>query len=148
MNGRPHPVRVDMLSPTLRDMLRDRGFAETHLHVGAALDFGQLWASVQFTLAGAACGPRQFASPGAAFADGTGFAPWLLRAAYARCVTAAYAHSAFARHPDFAAYLTDEVFPRLAERYGVGPASAQLRASRSCTAAVSTRGRRSGPTCT
>lgn len=126
LNSRPQPVRVDTLSPTICDLLRDRGFAETHLHVGAALDFSQLWTSVQLTLA--KCEPKHFASPGAAFSDGSLFAPWLLRVAFARCVTAAYVQSGFARHADFATYLIEEVFPAHVKQYGLGLASSQLRA--------------------
>jgi hypothetical protein len=37
------PAEIDLLSPILRTQLQDRRYAETHLHLGAAMDFRLLW---------------------------------------------------------------------------------------------------------
>src|SRR5262245_16518090 len=40
------PAVINVLSPPLALLLRDRGYAETHCHIGAALDFPLLWVGV------------------------------------------------------------------------------------------------------
>lgn len=115
----PPPARVETLAPMLRAVLADRGYAETHMHVGAALAFPDLWASTQYTLARPECRPDQFGSSGAAFGNGAGFAGWLLRAAVGRCVAAAFLAHGHRRHEYLAGFVQREVGPRLRERYGV-----------------------------
>jgi hypothetical protein len=117
------PVQVDALSPILRRRLADAGYADSHLHVGAGLTFAQLWASLQLALADEQCKASQFASNGAAFDDGRSFAPWLLRAAFARCLVAAYLAHGRSRYPTLAAFYTAEVYRRLRDDYGSVPAS-------------------------
>jgi hypothetical protein len=114
----PPPTRVETLSPVLRAVLADRGYAETHMHVGAALAFPDLWASTQYTLARPECRPDRFGSSGAAFDNGSNFAGWLLRAAIGRCVAAAYLAHGYRRHDYLAWYVRREVGPRLRARYG------------------------------
>lgn len=84
--GLPDP---DPFSPPVRDLLR-RGFAESHLHVGAALDFGTVWALTTARLATSGRPLRQLRAPGAALAEGTKLIPWLVRAAIGRVVLAAF----------------------------------------------------------
>jgi hypothetical protein len=40
------------LHPSMSQILRDRGFAETHLHLGSALDFTLVWAALMSDLTG------------------------------------------------------------------------------------------------
>jgi len=79
----------DLLTPAVRDMLA-RGFAETHLHVGASLDFGTVWSLIQRRLASPGIGDDDLEAPGAALREGRDLPAWLLRAAIARVVLAAF----------------------------------------------------------
>ncbi len=104
------PVAVEVLSPQWERTLLDAGFAETHLHLGAALDFRLLWASTMRRL----CDPNlkhdAFASPGAELRDGRDLAQWLLHAALARCVLAAFLvtrQQSQAEGLDFAGFLSE-----------------------------------------
>jgi hypothetical protein len=124
--GNPPATRVDTLSPMLRTVLADRGYGETHMHVGAALTFPDLWASTLYTLAQPECRDDRFASSGAAFDHGNGFAGWLLRAALARCVIATFLAHGQARWGTLATYVHGEVAVRLRERYGIDFARAVL----------------------
>ncbi|MCB1035644.1 MAG: hypothetical protein KDD47_17615, partial [Acidobacteria bacterium] len=81
---------VTMEQPTLARALKDLGFAETHLHVGAGMDFPTLWISVQLGLASGQVGSRDFASPGAQLSEGREFGSWLLRASLARLLLACH----------------------------------------------------------
>jgi hypothetical protein len=74
---------VDSPPPTTLH-LREAGFAETHLHIGAGLEFGSHWISTLFTLLDPRADLARFQSPGGAFMDGSQLADWLLRAAIAR----------------------------------------------------------------
>jgi hypothetical protein len=122
----PPPTRVETLTPALRAVLADRGYAEAHVHVGAALAFPDLWASLQFTLAQPGCDPSRFRSSGAAFDGGRDFGGWLLRAAIGRCVLAAYLTDGRRRHDGLADYLRNEPGPRLQARFGLGVERALL----------------------
>ena len=82
-DGSPFP-----LSPSVGRLLRDNGFAETHLHLGAAPDFSLLWANLMHTLAVKEVPEKSLASPGACFDEGEDFAKWILWAAVARLVLA------------------------------------------------------------
>jgi hypothetical protein len=83
------PVRVNLLSPSVEIILREHGYAETHLHLGAALDFPTVWASAMNMVARSA--PNQlvfsedaFRSPGADFDEGKSLGSWLVRGAIVR----------------------------------------------------------------
>lgn len=80
-------VSVNLLSPTLEHQLRS-GLAETHLHVGAAIEFPVLWVGLLHALP--FLKKDAFSSPGAEFDDGNDLGPWLVRAALARQVLAHY----------------------------------------------------------
>lgn len=82
------PDRVETLSRPLARLLEDKGFAESHAHLGACMSFDMLWAALMQNLA--RCGPTDFASPDAQFDEGLDFGPWLLRAAIARLVLGAW----------------------------------------------------------
>jgi hypothetical protein len=82
-DGDPFP-----LNPIIEQMLRDQGFAETHLHLGAALDFSLAWAALMSSLTRNERKYSEFASPGTCFEDGRDLCSWLLHAAVARLVLA------------------------------------------------------------
>lgn len=110
------PARVETLTPAVRAMLADRGYAETHVHIGACLSFPELWVDTQYALADPACTQDRMASLGAAFEDGKCFAGWLLRAALARCALAG-ALADIAGRP--LAVLVDEWSDRLGREFRV-----------------------------
>ena len=82
----PHP---ELLTPAVRDLLA-RGFAETHLHVGASPDFRSVWSLLLARLASPGVRARELEAPGAALREGRDLPPWLIRAAIARVVLAAF----------------------------------------------------------
>jgi Adenosine deaminase len=114
--GENGPTSVSTLSEELASWLRDSGFAETHLHLGAALEFSDLWAAVMHRLAGADFTRGMFASPAATFNDGRQLASWLVRAAMARYVLAGFLSRGM--REDFSKYLKEIVYPRVAARLG------------------------------
>jgi hypothetical protein len=75
------------LSPPIRDLLA-RGFAETHLHAGASLDFATVWSMLMARIASPQLPRSLFLAPGAVPAEGTTLADWLMRAAIARTALA------------------------------------------------------------
>lgn len=81
------------LSPAIGTMLRDYGFAETHLHLGAALDFSLAWAALMRGLAKNESQYADFESPGACFDDGRDLCGWIMHAAVARLVLAEWLHN-------------------------------------------------------
>jgi len=82
--GAARPARLDDSPAPTALNLREAGFAETHLHIGAGLEFGSHWINTMFTLLDPRADLARFQSPGGAFADGTQLADWLLRAAVTR----------------------------------------------------------------
>lgn len=119
------PTCIEQLSPQMERMLQDRGFAETHLHLGAALDSRLLWVSLLWALAQTDIKQSAFASPGAAFNEGKEFAPWLLRGAIARYVLAAFLNQRTGNTAEigsFAGYVQSVVLPRVRQRLGLAQA--------------------------
>jgi hypothetical protein len=86
MAARDGGPRPRVLAPSLEGRLQDAGFAETHLHVGAGLDFAQFWALSCGRFLDASSRPDMFGSPGADFDEGRNLAPWILRACIARYI--------------------------------------------------------------
>jgi hypothetical protein len=76
------------LNPVIQQMLRDRGFAETHLHLGASPDFSLAWAALMHGLTSNQSRHDDFDSPGACFEHGRDFGSWILYAAVVRLVLA------------------------------------------------------------
>ena len=76
------------LSPMVDRLLQERGFAETHLHLGAAADFSLMWANLMHALAAKEVTEKPFESPGACFDDGRKLAKWIMWAATTRLVLA------------------------------------------------------------
>ena len=56
-----------LISPKLETKLRDQGFAESHFHIGAGVEFPILWIAVQYFLASSTAKADSFSSPGACF---------------------------------------------------------------------------------
>jgi hypothetical protein len=82
-DGDPFP-----LNPAIEQVLRDRGFAETHLHLGASPDFSLAWAALMHGLTRDESGHADFESLGAYFDHGRELGSWLLCAAVVRLVLA------------------------------------------------------------
>ena len=76
------------LSPLVGRLLREAGYAETHLHLGAAADYSLLWANLMHALVVEEIGEDSFGSPGACFDEGRAFAKWILWAAVVRLLLA------------------------------------------------------------
>ena len=76
------------LSPMVERLLQERGFAETHLHLGAAADFSLMWANLMHALAVKEVTEKPFESPGACFDDGRKLAKWIMWAATTRLILA------------------------------------------------------------
>ena len=81
--------RPDLLTPAVRDLLA-RGFAETHLHVGASVDFRSVWSLLLARLASPGLPMDALTAPGAALQEGLDLPGWLLRCAIARLVLAGF----------------------------------------------------------
>ena len=118
--------RPDLLTPAVRDLLA-RGFAETHLHVGASLDFRCVWSLLLARLASPGLRVAQLGAPGAALQEGLDLPAWLLRCAIARMLLAGFLSSD--TRPGFAAYVQG---PLLRERVvaRAGPGHVLARTSR------------------
>jgi hypothetical protein len=82
------PSRVQALTPIVEKHLMDCGFAETHLHVGAAMDFEWFWALTMAGIGRPEIGHTAFGSPGAQLDEGRQLCPWLVRAAIGRWLLA------------------------------------------------------------
>lgn len=82
-DGDPFP-----LNPAVEQVLRDRGFAETHLHLGASPDFSLAWASLMRGLIRDESKHSDFESLGAYFDHGRGLGSWILHVAVARLILA------------------------------------------------------------
>ena len=84
---------ADGVAPMVKRLLEENGFAETHLHLGAAAEFPLLWANIMHALAVDEIDEKAMASPGASFDDGNKLAKWILWAAVMRLVLAEWLFS-------------------------------------------------------
>lgn len=112
-SGGRAPLKVETVSPVLKRRLMDGGFAEPHLHLNASFDFGRIWVNTMRVLADSSFPVKALESPGADFGEGKDLGAWLLRAAIARYVLAAYLRQP-AGGNTFLGYL-DGVHAKLAE---------------------------------
>lgn len=93
-SGKTGPHRCALVSPFVQRMLQENGYAETHLHMGAGVDFPSAWSSAMFMVGsndrdvGMKC--NAFASPGACHHEGKELASWLIRAAIVRYLLGAF----------------------------------------------------------
>jgi hypothetical protein len=89
-DSRSGPSRVQNLTPVVQQHLMDHGFAETHLHVGAAMDFEWFWALTMAGIGRPEIKSDAFRSPGAQWLEGEQLSPWLVRAAIGRWILACF----------------------------------------------------------
>jgi hypothetical protein len=119
------PSRVEGMTPVIEKHLMDQGFAETHLHVGAAMDFELFWALAMAGIGRPQLRSDAFRSPGAQLGEGEHLGPWLVRAAIGRWLLSGFLRSRQGALPD---YLHDNVRSCVADRLGVAWFSALLSA--------------------
>ncbi|HEV7404598.1 MAG TPA: hypothetical protein VGO11_16780 [Chthoniobacteraceae bacterium] len=115
------PGGVDLLSGPVAKHLLESGFAEMHLHIGAGLNFSQLWLLAMVRAGEPALKANAFATPGAELNGGADFAPWILRAALARRLIVEFL-STNSRHETFGDWLQRVALPETADRMGPGDA--------------------------
>jgi hypothetical protein len=133
---------LDTVSQALKMRLASEGLAETHLHLKAAMTFGDLWGSLMSVLAETGARPEMLRSPGADWDEGRALAPMLLQCAMARQVLAAFLARGRSASSDLRGYLRDLALPRLQARFGtlqamnLWRAVANLAAGRAATAAT------------
>lgn len=84
------PQSIRLSHSLLEQNLKDKGFNEVHLHLGAALDFPMLWVSALNVLARDQYNPQALQSPGAVLNEGKNLAPWLLAGAIVRQLVFAF----------------------------------------------------------
>lgn len=111
-NKSSHPNRIEVVSPLLDRQLSDHGFAETHLHMGAGMDFRTLWITALNAIANQNLKHDAFKSTGAILNEGKLLAPWLIRAAIIRYILAAYLCYGQQYH-SLEAYIADTVRNKL-----------------------------------
>lgn len=119
---------LDAVSQSLKIRLESEGLAETHLHLKAAMTFGDLWASLMSVLADTSARPDMLRSPGAEWNEGRGLAPVLLQCAIARQVLAAFLARGSRTSADLRGYLRDLALPGLQARFGAMQAASLWRA--------------------
>ena len=79
-----------LTNSTVDRMLRSGGFAETHLHLGAALSFDTIWHALVASVGRLDFDADALSSPGAELDEGRDLGPWLIRAAIGRLLLARY----------------------------------------------------------
>ncbi len=103
-------AKVGTLAPNLQRLLEDKGYAEVHLHVGAALAFQDMWVAVLRGVADGKEGIADFCSPSAQFSEGKLLGDWLVRAAIVRYLLAEFLACRQNRGQKFIAYLDSSTF--------------------------------------
>ncbi len=84
---------LELMAPVTRQLLLDRGFAETHFHLGAAFDFPSLWVGSLWQAGQIGFNPeKEYQSAGADLKGGREIGDFLLRAAIARYLTGRFLH--------------------------------------------------------
>ena len=83
-------LELALTNPTVDRMLRAGGFAETHLHLGAALSFDTIWQGMVSVLGEPSFKEDALLSPGAELDEGRELGAWLVRAGIARILLAYY----------------------------------------------------------
>ncbi|WP_306208075.1 amidohydrolase family protein [Actinoplanes sp. RD1] len=113
LSGRHPFAGPGPLCPPVRELL-SRSFAETHLHVGAAIGFGEVWSLIVNRMAHADLAGRSLGAPGAVLDEGGSIPGWLARASVARYLLGSYVASG---HPGpFERFLSDPGVVRRARR--------------------------------
>jgi hypothetical protein len=109
-------AKVAGVNQSISRELADQGFAETHLHVGASLNFSQLWRLLMIRMASAGAA-LDFRAPGAQFAEGADLFAWTVRSAVVRYLLAAYLDRPAS---SFSAFVSGSVRQRLVAAGGPG----------------------------
>jgi hypothetical protein len=107
---RPHE-HEDFVCSSLQLTLQDRGFAESHLHLKAALEFPLLWASLQRAIAQPGVRDNLLAGPGAEFDEGRDLTRWLIRCSLSRLILAGFLASARWQSRGFGQYVLGCALP-------------------------------------
>lgn len=131
------PIGIDTMAPQVAELLARKGFAECHLHMGGALDYGSFWISTLVGLSAGQIAAGAFSSPGAAFDNGREFGTWLLYVALARFSLAWFLVSrerSTAHSEDFATHFQRVQWPQMIEACGLHTASVQRRILRDLAA--------------
>ncbi|WP_300673747.1 hypothetical protein [Desulfoluna sp.] len=112
------PFNVDYISPQIFTDLRDKGFVEPHLHLGAAMEFPEFWVMTLNGLAEYGFEKGDFKSPGAEFREGADMGFWLLKAALVRTILARFFYCDGPDFPDFFSWLEHSFFPSVFRDFG------------------------------
>lgn len=115
-------LELALTNPTLDRMLRLGGFAELHLHLGAAVEFSTIWHALVATLGSQDFRADAFASPGAELDEGRSLGHWVLRAGVVRLLLAQYLMVARPNGPETSldAFLNERGWAALSDRFGPG----------------------------
>lgn len=87
------PIGVELLDPQLFQRLVDGGFGETHLHLGAGINFPAYWAATMVTLASSRVSLREMDSLGSPLAHDRQRGFWLAATGIGRWVLARFLHA-------------------------------------------------------
>jgi hypothetical protein len=112
------PTKISLVSRPLREAMKREGFAETHLHLGAALSFSDLWLATMRELTKPEMTRTTFMGTGGEFSQGRDLAGWLIRAAIARLLLGYFISQA--ESTCFAVFIKKNIFPWVQDRLGVG----------------------------
>ena len=122
------PWRVDMIPAVLARCLEMHGYAESHLHFGAAFEFSSFWVATMRALASRETRRNVLTSPGAVLEGGRLLLPWLLRAAVGRYCLAAFLrdHGRAGGYASMGEWLERHLIPIAAETLGESRAARLL----------------------
>ena len=98
--------QVELVSSTLSRVLQEYGYVEPHMHLGAAIDFSNLWVGLQHNLARLGS-ERGYRSMGADFAYGARLPHMLIRTFISRYILASFLHT---HHNDESVVPTFSIF--------------------------------------
>lgn len=114
-------LELALTNSTLDRMLSMGGFAEVHLHLGAAVDFSTIWHALVANLGRPDFSSEAFLSPGAELDEGRELAHWVLRAGIMRFLLARYLRQVASEgHSSLSAYVEHQGLEELGRRVGPG----------------------------
>ena len=111
------PHLSNPLNHALSHMLKDKGYAETHVHVNACFDFPFLWSAGIRRIAHLPVSELEqtFQSPGASFNEGTELGGWLIVCGLSRLIAARFLVEP---STSFDKYISTDISVPLSEIYG------------------------------